>query len=144
MDAVVMRAIARPLLLRSTLPRLSLPLLLLPLLLMCCIGNVRAQPMPDPTRPATLAPDNAAGVGAGAQADAPLGQLQSVLIGRSGRRVAVISGQTLRVGDKFAGAVLLAVSENSVQLKKGSKVSVLKLFPAPLERPPGAVPGVEP
>lgn len=144
MDAVVTRAIVRPLL-----------LLLLQLLLLCCIGNLRAQQMPaaslpaatvpdvtlpDPTRPATLAPGNAAGMGA----DAPFGQLQSVLIGRSGRRIAVISGQTLRVGDQFAGAVLLGVSENSVQLKKDSKVHVLKLFPASLARPPGAVPGVEP
>jgi MSHA biogenesis protein MshK len=94
--------------------------------------------LPDPTRPATfatLAPDNAAGAGSAQSPE----QLQSVLIGRSGRRVAVINGQTLRLGDKFCGATLVGISENSVSLKKGRKRHVLKLFPAPLERRPSAV-----
>ncbi len=137
MDAIVMRRIA---------PQLMVTLLPM-LVLLCCMSSLRAQQMPDlilsdPTRPATLAPGGAAGTAA--DVNAPLGQLQSVLIARSGRRVAVISGQTLRVGDKFGGAVVVSMSDNSVLLKKGSKVHALKLFPAPLERRLGAARGVEP
>jgi MSHA biogenesis protein MshK len=109
------------------------------LLLMCCTGNLQARELPDPTRPATAALGNGAGAGTAAAPE----QLQSVLIGRSGRRVAIISGQMLRVGDKLGGAILIGISENSVLLKNGRKQHVLTLFPAPLERSLSAVPGAE-
>lgn len=87
-----------------------------------------AQSLPDPTRPAL-------GSGPGAAAPAPP-QLQVVLIGSgsAGRRVAVISGQTLRIGDKFGGAVLASISSNEVVLREGNTVRVLKLFPVPEQK----------
>lgn len=89
--------------------------------------SAQGQGLPDPTRPAIGSGSDAAGT--------PL-QLQVVLIGRgpAGRRVAVISGQTLRIGDKFDGAVLSAIADNEVVLRSGNKVRVLKLFPAPERR----------
>ena len=112
------------------------------LLLLCCTGNLQAQQLADPTRPAT-APPAAPGIATAQGGATALGQLQSVLIGRSGRRVAVISGETLRVGDKFRGAMLVGITENAVQLKKGSKMHVLTLFPTPLARRPNAISGAE-
>ncbi|MEO7495925.1 MAG: hypothetical protein ABIT83_05295 [Massilia sp.] len=99
------------------------------LLMLSCAGALaHAEVLPDPTRPpASLL----RGAGAGpAVADVPL--LQSILIApqQGGRRVAVIDGQTLRVGDKYKGAVLTSMTDSQVVLQSGAKRQVLKLFPA--------------
>lgn len=89
-------------------------------------ASAGAQTLPDPTRPpATLyAP-------AGASAAAPaVPQLQSVLVAQ-GRRVAVIDGETYRVGDQYKGRRLAAVGDTEVVLVRGKERQVLKLFPAP-------------
>lgn len=101
------------------------------------LPSAGAQGLPDPTRPA-IGPGS--GSGSGNAAAATPAQLQVVLIGRgpAARKVAVISGQTLRIGDKFDGAVLASISENEVVLRNGSKVQVLKLFPAPKQRSDGS------
>ncbi|MBC7456520.1 MAG: MSHA biogenesis protein MshK [Massilia sp.] len=108
---------------------------LLAVLLCSLAGLCGAQALSDPTRPpAQLAPAPLSG---GASAPAPLGStrptLQSVLIARGpgGRRVAVIDGQTVRVGEKFKGAVLTGVSDNQAVLRRGSERQVLRLYPAP-------------
>ena len=104
-------------------------------------GAGAAQGLPDPTRPpASLlrgaggAPDAAPGVPA-------LPQLQSILIAphQGGRHVAVIDGQTVRLGDKFQGAVLTRVTETQVELRQGSKRQILTLYPS-TPRPAAAVP----
>jgi MSHA biogenesis protein MshK len=91
-----------------------------------------AQAVQDPTRPpqALLHP-----VAGGAGADAP--QLQSILIGRGagGRRVAVIDGETVRVGDRVAGARVVAINTADVQLQRGARHETLKLT-APDAAPP--------
>ncbi len=96
-------------------------------------ASAQAQALPDPTRPAV-------GLGSGSTVAATPAQLQMVLIGRgpSARKVAVISGQTLRLGDKFDGAVLAGISENEVVLRNGNNVKVLKLFPVPEQRNGGS------
>ena len=105
-----------------------------PLALLCCavfaaaIGTqARAQVLNDPTRP----PANLMAPQAGPVVSAAP-QLQSVLIARhpGGRHVAVIDGQTLRLGDKYHGAVLERVSEGEVVLRKGTQRQVLKLYAA--------------
>ena len=107
-------------------------------LALACAG-VSAQTLPDPTRRAPA--DGASGAVAGTA------QLQSVLIGRGtrGRRVAVISGQILRVGDIFEGAVLTSISESEVVLRRGKKLKILKLSAAPAKPPASLEParGVE-
>jgi MSHA biogenesis protein MshK len=97
-------------------------------------ASAHGQGLPDPTRPAV-----GPGSGSSGDAAATLPQLQVVLIGHgpAGRKVAVISGQTLRIGDKFDGAVLAGISANEVVLRNGNKVSVLKLFPVAEQRSGG-------
>lgn len=84
-----------------------------------------AQPLLDPTRPpASLDPVPQGNVSA--PASAPV--LQSVLIS-AGRRVAIISGQTVRLGEKFGEARVTKITESEVVLRSGTEVQTLKLFP---------------
>jgi len=77
----------------------------------------------DPTRPPFGA------VNAGGEEAAPAGpQLQSVLISPA-RKVAVINGRTVPLGGRFRDATLTRITESGVELRKGSRVEVLKLFP---------------
>lgn len=95
------------------------------LMLAVAIGPVNAnEALQDPTRPSTA---TGAVVGAGAVASSgPV--LQSVLIS-SGRRVAVISGQTVRTGDKVGDARVVKITETEVLLDDGKDVKTLKLYP---------------
>ncbi|MFM9434485.1 MSHA biogenesis protein MshK [Janthinobacterium sp. CG_23.3] len=89
---------------------------------------VAAQSLFDPTRPpaALTAPsDGALGV-----PGAPM--LQSVLVSRNpgGRAVAVISGQTVRLGGKVGDAVLVRISQTEVVLRRGKALETLRLYPS--------------
>ena len=77
--------------------------------------------LPDPTRPAVLPRED----DSGQLQSGP--QLQSVLISPI-RKLAVINGQTLHVGEKFGNSVVTRISEREVVLKNGNDVQVLKLF----------------
>ena len=91
----------------------------------------QAQALPDPTRPPPMMMK--APAGAAVAAAAPAGPvLQSVLIGRQagGRQVAVIDGETVRLGGAFRGAVLVRMTETEVELRRGQERQVLKLFAA--------------
>ena len=98
----------------------------LPLLL---AAPAHAQNLPDPTRPPdSFGLDNTSAV-------TPSGPvLQSVLIA-PGRKVAVISGQTVRLGEKFGTAQLVSVTEGEVVLREGEERTTLKLFPNLEKRP---------
>lgn len=78
----------------------------------------------DPTRPPAgidrLAPD------AGASAEP---RLQSVLIapGPGGRHVAVIDGDTVRLGDTWRGARVASMRRNEVVLVRGAQRQVLRM-----------------
>jgi MSHA biogenesis protein MshK len=54
--------------------------------------------------------------------------LQSVLISTT-RNVAVINGQTVPLGGKFRDATLTRITESGVELRSGSQIKVLRLFP---------------
>ncbi len=86
-----------------------------------------AQSLVDPTQPpaAFAAPTGAV---ASAPADGGL-RLQSVLLPRSGKPVAVIGGQTVRLGETFGSARLVAVNEREVVLKGPDGVQRLFLTP---------------
>ena len=101
---------------------------LLSLLLAALAGAAFAQTLVDPTQP----PPESRQFAPGASDASPVStgpQLQSVLIGTRGREVAVIDGQTVRLGEKFNGAVLVKVSKNQVVLQNGRDKQVLTLFP---------------
>jgi MSHA biogenesis protein MshK len=84
-----------------------------------------AQVTIDPTRPpsgyATAAPEPS-GDAAGTLT------LQSVLISPS-QKAAIISGVTVKLGEKYGDAVLVKVAENEVVLKSAGASQVLKLYP---------------
>jgi MSHA biogenesis protein MshK len=84
-------------------------------------GGVEAASFADPTRPATFTPG---------AAPAPSGRprLESVLIAPD-RRLAVISGQRVQVGDRIGGAQVVSITESAVVLRSGEAAETLLLFP---------------
>ncbi len=94
-------------------------------LLAACAG-ARAQ-VADPTAP----PPGLAGMAAGeAAAQVPSGPvLQSILLSREpgGRRIAVISGEMVRQGGRWQGAVVEQVGDDRVVRRRGKARSVLRL-----------------
>lgn len=93
-----------------------------------CSGLASAQALQDPTRP----PANLIARQAGDAAAAPVKtapRLQSVLIARQpgGRHVAVIDGETLRLGDSYKGARVTRIEQNEVELSRGKTRQVLTL-----------------
>jgi MSHA biogenesis protein MshK len=93
-----------------------------------------AQSLQDPTRPmlAAAPADSGAEISAGPQ-------LQSVLIGRQpgGRHVAVIDGDTVRLGELYKGARVARITPTEVELVRGKDRQVLRLFS--LEEPSQSV-----
>jgi len=88
-----------------------------------------AQPLQDPTRPAVGGPGTGAALAASDAAPVQP-QLQSVLVGRApgGRRIAVIDGETVRLGDTFHGARVARVTDTEVELVRGGERQVLRLY----------------
>jgi MSHA biogenesis protein MshK len=101
------------------------PLLLLPLLA-AAGAHAHAQALQDPTRP----PAAAMAVAASPAAAAAGPRLQSILVGREagGRRLAVIDGETVRLGEQFHGARVARIGDNEVELVRGSERQVLRLY----------------
>jgi MSHA biogenesis protein MshK len=89
-------------------------------------AHAQGQALQDPTRP----PAAAARGGAGAPAaDGP--RLQSILVARAagGRHLAVIDGETVRLGEQFHGARVARIGDNEVELVRGGERQVLRLYP---------------
>jgi MSHA biogenesis protein MshK len=108
-------------------------------LLLAMQACAHAQGLQDPTRPPAQMDARA---GAIASPGAP--QLQSVLIaaGPGGRHVAVIDGDTVRLGDSWRGARVVRMTQGEVELVRGREHQVLKLNPsAPAGT--GAIPGAK-
>ncbi|HUJ85967.1 MAG TPA: MSHA biogenesis protein MshK [Burkholderiales bacterium] len=86
-------------------------------------AGLPAQGFADPTRPPYSGRANAAD-------ESPVAgpELQSVLISTT-RNVAVINGQTVPLGGKFREATLIRITESGVELRSGSQVELLRLFP---------------
>lgn len=102
----------------------------LALFLLLACGAAAAQPLQDPTRPpAGLAARQEAAGPTASQQRAP--QLQSVLIARQpgGRHIAVIDGETLRLGESYKGARVARIEQNEVELVRGRARQVLTLHP---------------
>jgi MSHA biogenesis protein MshK len=102
-----------------------------------------AQTLNDPTRPPAAL--NMSRAGGGEPNGNP--RLQSVLISprAGGRHVAVIDGETVRLGQSFRGARVARMSQTEVELVRGTERQVLRLegIPEPVPgmsaaRPPAA------
>jgi MSHA biogenesis protein MshK len=108
--------------------RLTAAVLAVALLGAACAA--RAQALADPTRPPTVMASPAGADGMGSRGP----RLQSVLISGT-RKLAMIDGVTVALGDRFDGATVVAIAETEVKLRQGESVQTLKLYPG-IERQP--------
>jgi MSHA biogenesis protein MshK len=103
-------------------------------LLLCAMSVLmpsaaQSAPFADPTRP-----PNANAVDSGIAPVAAGGpRLESVLIAPD-RRVAVISGQQVRLGDKFGDGRVVQITASEVVIRGAEATETLKLFPAAEKR----------
>lgn len=90
-----------------------------------------AQALADPTRPPSVA--GLAVMDSGGGASGPV--LQSILLS-SKRRLAVIDGRVVKVGDRIGEARIVAIDYDSVKISDEGGISVMKLLPdAQKEKP---------
>jgi len=96
----------------------------LTLSLVALANSAWAQAVQDPTRPPAELIQPVAGAAA---TGAP--QLQSILVARApgGRRVAVIDGEMVRIGDMVRGARVIGMTASTVQLQRGGKRETLNM-----------------
>jgi len=104
-------------------------------LVLACAARAQPAPLADPTRPPVIEPERA---GAAAKPVGP--QLQSILISPS-RRVAVIDGSAVSVGEKLGDATVSAISEGAVVLRYAGRKETLHLLPG-VERRERSEPGM--
>jgi MSHA biogenesis protein MshK len=89
-------------------------------------AQAHAQALQDPTRPPA-----AASISSGREPAAAAGpRLQSILVAREagGRHLAVIDGETVRLGEQFHGARVARIGDNEVELVRGGERQVLRLY----------------
>lgn len=86
------------------------------------------QALADPTRPPNVTGSDAS------EAEPPANQLQSLLIAQ-GRKVAIVNGETVRVGDKVGDALVKNISEAGVVLQYSDHSETLKLLGDVRRRP---------
>ena len=95
------------------------------LVLMLFSTCAHAQELTDPTRPpASIAAQS----GPPDEKSKTDPELQSVLISPT-RRVAIIDGQAVALGEKYGEARVVKIAEDEVVLRNGQEQQVLKLFP---------------
>lgn len=95
----------------------------------CASLAAHAQRLGDPMRPpAATAAD------AGETRGEAAARLQSVLISR-GRKVAVIDGRSVRLGERVGDATVVAISPSEVTLQRGAERQTLKLLPGIEKKP---------
>jgi hypothetical protein len=100
-------------------------------------GPCLAQALSDPMQPpasAYLAPANAAG---GEQASGGGLVLQSTLLS-GGRRIAMIDGKPMQVGDRIGRARIVSIDPGAVTLRESNTTRVLQLYPGTGVIRPGA------
>lgn len=103
-------------------------------------ADAAALTLVDPTRPPGTFVARVGAAGALDGADAPP-RLQSVLISRraGGRHVAVINGETVRLGEHYKGARVTRMTQTQIELMRGRERQVLHL-----DGPPGTAVAANP
>ena len=86
--------------------------------------SARAENLPDPTRPPS---EFEAAAGGAAVTSGPM--LQTVLISPR-HKVAIINGETVKLGGMYGSARVVKISESGVVLNEGGSLQTLKLFPS--------------
>lgn len=93
------------------------------LILAVACSSAAAESLPDPTRP------SGAAMAESEAADRPRGPVLQSVLNSSGRKLAIISGQSVRQGDKVGNARVVSIRDTEVVLVQGKETQVLKLFP---------------
>lgn len=97
------------------------------LVLLLAVSTVsRGQSMSDPTRPPGGIDPNT-GIASPSVSSGGGLVLQSVLISPQ-RRLAVIGGETVKLGSRIGGAVVVKIEEGQVTLREGQELKKLKLY----------------
>jgi MSHA biogenesis protein MshK len=96
-------------------------------------GPCLAQALSDPMQPPAFASPAAAGE----QAWGGGLVLQSTLLS-NGRRIAMIDGKPMKVGDRIGGARITSIDPGAVTLREANTTRVLKLYPGVELTHPGA------
>jgi MSHA biogenesis protein MshK len=108
------------------------------LALVCLQAGAAQETLNDPTRP-PAAPAEAAGQAAAGPV------LQSVLLPRGGRPLAVISGVQVPLGGRYGDATVTRITESAVELAGPEGRQVLRLTPEAAKQPAaGRAAGVPP
>jgi MSHA biogenesis protein MshK len=94
----------------------------------------RAENLPDPTRPPSE-PVAAAASSASAAVPSSAPLLQSVLISPR-HKVAIINGETVKLGGMYGTAKVVKISEGEVVLNEGGNLQTLKLYPGVEKKTP--------
>lgn len=95
------------------------------LMLLAAAAAQGADPLPDPTRP----PEGWTSSGAAAETGAETGRrLQTVILPRRGKPVAVIGGQRVSLGEKYGDAKVVKITEKEVVLQGPEGRETLKLI----------------
>lgn len=97
---------------------------LLAVALLVSVAQAALDDLPDPTRPGGLSRGGEPVAGSELV-------LQSVLIAAN-RRIAVINGQKLAVGDRIRDQEVIEIRTSEVVLRRAGRERVLKLLPRPL------------
>ena len=95
----------------------------------------QAQGLSDPMRPPAFAAP--AGSLTGEQASDGVPVLQSTLLS-NGRRIAMIDGKPMKVGDRIGSARIISIDPGAVTLREANKTRVLQLYPGMDVTSPGA------
>jgi MSHA biogenesis protein MshK len=90
-------------------------------------GAAFAQGLSDPMRPPSMAKDYV-------RSEPAASRLQSVLIS-PGRKLAVIDGRTVALGERVGDATLVAIAPTQVTLQTGGTYQTLKLHPGIEKKP---------
>ena len=93
--------------------------LILALCLIACALGAAADTLPDPTRPPNFTAGDSLPEGGMV--------LQSVLISPA-RRIAIIGGQAVAVGDRIGEAQVVAINEQEVTIREGKDTRTLRMF----------------
>jgi len=105
----------------------------------CCFGQGDSS-LSDPTRPPTVAIESAP---ASSEGVPPPSGLQTIILGKGHKPMAVINGVTVEVGDKVGEARLVKLSETQAVLQGPNGREILYLMPGvekmgtPLMHKPG-------
>lgn len=97
------------------------------------LAQAQAQALSDPMRP----PAFAAGAATGEQTWGGGLVLQSTLLSR-GRRIAMIDGKPMKVGDRIGRARIISIDPRAVTLREANTTRVLQLHPGVAVTSPGA------